>query len=69
MAAIRTYSKVGNVTPERLRVASRALIAAAADQRELLVDEHWQQCMINISVLLNKFEEKVGVPNEPTGGA
>lgn len=50
-----SYLATGNVTPERLRVAERCLIAAAADQKELLCDENWQKAMLNIRELQNKF--------------
>lgn len=56
------YSAEGNVTPERLRVAERALIAAAADQKELLWDENWQKAMTHVHQLINSFGL---VPDDP----
>ncbi len=47
-----------SVATERLRLAERCLIGAAADRPELLTDENWQQAMSRVYEMLKADKSK-----------
>lgn len=49
---------MSDVSTERLRIAERCLIGAAADRPELLTDDSWQAAMLAVRKMLTTIEEK-----------
>lgn len=48
----KSSAKRNDMHSERLRLAERCLIGAAADRKELLTDDNWQAAMMAIREML-----------------
>lgn len=58
-----------NLSIERLRIAERCLISAAADRPELLTDDNWQHAMGRVYAMLKDDYEPTRLPAESTAAS